>query len=147
MCQVSSNPAFRLAIEVCNASSDKLVRPVSLYFTDTIIQHTYSDAEDGGDDDAGGGDFDTLQAAHALVKRLHKYCPKLLLSVIPQLQEELAVDNLKIRLLATQTLGEMFAQMHHGSELTKERQVSSYSIGFCGSCEETNWQCGYESRY
>ncbi|PVF91902.1 hypothetical protein CPB86DRAFT_777592 [Serendipita vermifera] len=116
----SSNPAFRLAIEVCNASSDKLVRPVSLYFTDTIIQHTYSDGEEGGDDDAGGSDFDTLQAAHTLVKRLHKYCPKLLLSVIPQLQEELAVDNLKVRLLATQTLGEMFAQMHHGSELMKE---------------------------
>lgn len=51
---------------------------------------------------------------------MHRYCPKLLLSVIPQLQEEMAVDNVQIRLLATQTLGEMFAQVHHGVELMKE---------------------------
>jgi sister-chromatid-cohesion protein PDS5 len=51
---------------------------------------------------------------------MHRYCPKLLLSVIPQLQEEMAVDNFQIRLLATQTLGEMFAQVHHGVELMKE---------------------------
>lgn len=51
---------------------------------------------------------------------MHRHCPKLLLSVIPQLQEEMAVDDVQIRLLATQTLGEMYAQVEHGSELMRQ---------------------------
>lgn len=111
--------AFRVAVDVCNASSDKLVRPVSQYFTDTIAQHPYEDHEGDDEDGEGGRDYDAIQAAHALVKKMHRYCPKLLLSVIPQLQEEMSMDNVPVRLLATQTLGEMFGQVHHGVELMR----------------------------
>ena len=109
---------------MCNASSDKLVRPVCQYFTDTIVQHPYSDPEDGGEDGEGGRDFETVRAAHTLVKRMHRHCPKLLLSVIPQLQEEMSVDNVQIRLLATQTLGDMFAHKQYGTELMRDYRTT-----------------------
>jgi sister-chromatid-cohesion protein PDS5 len=55
---------------------------------------------------------------------MHRYCPKLLLSVIPQLQEEMSVDNIQIRLLATQTLSEMFAHKQYGSELMRDYRTT-----------------------
>ena len=55
---------------------------------------------------------------------MHRYCPKLLLSVIPQLQEEMSIDNVQIRLLATQTLGDMFAHKQHGSELMRDYRTT-----------------------
>jgi sister chromatid cohesion protein PDS5 len=94
---------------------------VCQYFTDTIVQHPFSDPEDDGE---GGRDFETVQEAHTLVKRMHRYCPKLLLNVIPQLQEEMSVDNIQIRLLATQTLGEMFSHKQYGSELMRDYRTT-----------------------
>jgi len=90
-------PAFRLATQVCNASSAKLQRYVCQYFTDIILQH--SDEED----------FEEIQKAHDLITRLNRFCPSLLHNVVPQLEEELRVDEVSIRVMATQTLGEMFA--------------------------------------
>jgi len=89
-------PAFRLATQVCNGSSTKLQRYVCQYFTDIILQH--SDEED----------FEEIQKAHDLIKRLNRFCPSLLHNVVPQLEEELRVDEVSIRIMATQTLGEMF---------------------------------------
>ncbi|KAF9652585.1 ARM repeat-containing protein [Thelephora ganbajun] len=90
-------PAFRLATQVCNGSSTKLQRYVCQYFTDIILQH--SDEEE----------FEEIQKAHDLVKRLNRFCPSLLHNVVPQLEEELRVDEVSIRIMATQALGEMFA--------------------------------------
>ena len=90
-------PAFRLATQVCNRSSTKLQRYVCQYFTDIILQH--SDEEE----------FEDIQKAHDLVKSLNRFCPSLLHNVVPQLEEELRVDEVSIRIMATQTLGEMFA--------------------------------------
>jgi sister chromatid cohesion protein PDS5 len=90
-------PAFRLATQVCNGSSTKLQRYVCQYFTDIILQH--SDEEE----------FEEIQKAHDLIKRLNRFCPSLLHNVVPQLEEELRVDEVSIRIMATQALGEMFA--------------------------------------
>lgn len=114
MAQAATTPAFKLAVEVCNASSEKLVRHVCQYFTDTIVQHRADDPEDEEE-----RDLETIRGAHNLVKRMHRYCPKLLMNVIPQLEEELRVDDLQIRTLATQTLGDMYAHLH-GSDLVKQ---------------------------
>ncbi|KAG9311776.1 armadillo-type protein [Chiua virens] len=64
-------------------------------------------------------DFDEIRTAHVLVKQLSKSCPSLLHSVIPQLEEELRVDQVQVRLIVTQALGEMFAEKG-GSDLIKK---------------------------
>ncbi|KAF9896479.1 hypothetical protein BX616_007378, partial [Lobosporangium transversale] len=52
-------------------------------------------------------DFKTV---HQLVIELNKAASALLLNVIPQLEEELKLTDVTIRILATKSLGEMFAE-------------------------------------
>ncbi|KAF9235796.1 armadillo-type protein [Melanogaster broomeanus] len=104
-------PAYRLAVQVCNATSDKLQRHVCQYFTDIIV----TSARDLDSD----SDFDEIRTAHDLVKQLSCSCPSLLHSVIPQLEEELRVDQVQVRLIVTQALGEMFAEKG-GADLVRK---------------------------
>jgi sister-chromatid-cohesion protein PDS5 len=94
-------------VQVCNATADKLQRHVCQHFTDIIVANSNHE------------DFDEIRVAHELIKRLHHSCPGLLHSVIPQLEEELRVDDVTLRSIATQTLGEMFADKG-GSDLVKK---------------------------
>ncbi|KAH9928578.1 armadillo-type protein [Amylocystis lapponica] len=75
-------PAYRLAVQ---------------YFTDIIVQHSRDE------------EFDEVRTAHDLIKQLNRSCPSLLHNVVPQLEEELRVEENQIRIMATQVLGEMFA--------------------------------------
>ncbi|KAG6833054.1 hypothetical protein H0H87_012065 [Tephrocybe sp. NHM501043] len=98
---------LRLAIQVCNSTADKLQRNVSQHFTDIIVANSRDE------------DFNEIRAAHELIKRLNHSCPGLLHSVIPQLEEELRVEEVTLRVLATQVLGEMFGDKS-GAELIKK---------------------------
>ncbi|KAH7926273.1 hypothetical protein BV22DRAFT_1128351 [Leucogyrophana mollusca] len=100
-------PAYRLAVQVCNATADKLQRHVCQYFTDIIVAHSRDE------------EFDEIRSAHDLVKQLSRSCPALLHSVIPQLEEELRVEEVQVRLIATQVLGEMFSEKG-GADLVKK---------------------------
>ncbi|KAJ7357896.1 hypothetical protein DFH08DRAFT_847475 [Mycena albidolilacea] len=83
--------AGRLAMQVS--------RHVSQYFTEIIIAERDEDLTE-------------IRTAHALIQliqRLWAACPALLPTVIPQLKEELQAEDLALRLLVTQTLGEMYA--------------------------------------
>ncbi|KAJ7039761.1 armadillo-type protein [Mycena alexandri] len=100
-------PAYRLAAQVCNSTADKLQRHVSQYFTEIIVAER--------DDD-----FTEIRTAHELIKRLYHSCPTVLPTVIPQLEEELQADELQLRLIVTQVLGEMFADQTSGLELTRQ---------------------------
>ncbi|CAG8556181.1 7930_t:CDS:10 [Paraglomus brasilianum] len=98
------NPAaYKLAYDLCNSAIDKLQRCVSQYFTHVIV----SAAEKSG---ASQEDLNSFKSAHDLIKGLNRSVPKLLSNVIPQLEEELKLDDLNLRLVATQVLGEMFAE-------------------------------------
>lgn len=107
-------PAYRLAVEVCNATSDKLQRHVCQYFTDIIVQQAQAE------------DFDEVRTAHELIKRLNHSCPSLLHNVVPQLEEELRVEEVQLRQMATQVLGEMFADKG-GGDLEK-KYASTWSL-------------------
>ncbi|KAG6876687.1 hypothetical protein C0993_001235, partial [Termitomyces sp. T159_Od127] len=98
---------YRLAVQVCNATADKLQRHVCQHFTDIIVANSQDE------------DLDEIRAAHELIKRLNHSCPGLLHSVIPQLEEELRVEEVSLRLIATQVLGEMFGDKG-GAELVKK---------------------------
>lgn len=96
-----------MAVQVCNATADKLQRHVCQHFTDIIVANSRDE------------DFTEIRTAHDLIKRLNHSCPGLLHSVIPQLEEELRVEDVTLRLIATQVLGEMFADKG-GAELAKK---------------------------
>jgi len=100
-------PAYRLAVQVCNATADKLQRHVCQYFTDIIVAHSQDE------------EFEEIRTAHELVKQLNRSCPSLLHSVVPQLEEELRVQDVQLRLIATQVLGEMFSDKG-GAESVKK---------------------------
>lgn len=93
-------PAYRLAVQVCKATADKLQRHVCQYFTDIIV------------DQAREERYEEVQTAHDLIQQLNRACPSLLHNVVPQLEEELRVEQVQLRIMSTQTLGEMFADKH-----------------------------------
>ncbi|KAF8899783.1 armadillo-type protein [Gymnopilus junonius] len=106
------NPAYRLAVQVCNAAADKLQRNVCQYFGDLLTAHHASTSHtrsSSPDDKDSTNEEESLRTSHALIKRLHSACPAVLHSVIPILETELRADGLGPRLMATQTLGEMYA--------------------------------------
>ena len=94
-------PGYRLAVQVCNGATDKLQRHICQYFGDLLTSNQSDDDEET--------DRDTMRTSHDLIKRLFRSCPGVLHSVIPILETELRSDGLDSRLLATQTLGEMYA--------------------------------------
>lgn len=55
-------------------------------------------------------DLEEAKKAHLLMRKINSVTPELLLNAMPLLQEEMKVDHLGIRQLATETLGEMFAE-------------------------------------
>ncbi|EIN08867.1 hypothetical protein PUNSTDRAFT_67344 [Punctularia strigosozonata HHB-11173 SS5] len=107
----SDQPAYQMAVNVCNATADKLQRHVCQYFTDIITARPTEEDEEA--------DYTEIEAAHALVKRLNRSCPALLHNVVPQLEEEMRVADIKLRVMATQVLGEMFAEKR-GADLMRK---------------------------
>lgn len=90
-------PAYRLAVSVCRETTDKLQRHVCQYFTDLIVSHSENE------------DYEQIEKAHELIKQLNRSVPALLHNVVPQLEEELRVEDTQLRIMATQVLGEMFS--------------------------------------
>ncbi|MCJ1378969.1 hypothetical protein MMC17_002068 [Xylographa soralifera] len=113
-------PAYNMAKMICNSCEDKMAREISKYFNDVIVEasassHQYRRSSrdmDDTDDPALGpteDDLKELYKAHRLLRELWRACPAVLQNVIPQLEAELSAENLQLRLLATETLGDIIA--------------------------------------
>jgi sister-chromatid-cohesion protein PDS5 len=111
-------PAYAMAKTICNSCEEKMAREVSKYFSDIILESTASSREnrrEGGDDDdaedsfvgASEQDLRELDKAHRLLRELWRASPAVLQNVIPQLEAELQAENVKLRQLATETLGDI----------------------------------------
>jgi sister chromatid cohesion protein PDS5 len=105
--QRMDQPAYRLAVQVCNATADKLQRHVCQYFTEVIVTNSKEE------------DFEEIRTAHELIRQLNRSCPSLLHSVMPQLEEELHAEDIQLRGIAAQVLGEMFSDKG-GGDLVKK---------------------------
>ncbi|KAI1261154.1 armadillo-type protein [Xylariaceae sp. FL1019] len=113
--------AYVMAKTVCNTCPDKMARYVGQYFSDVILDvsgkggHTngHKDDHDSDDDDGPSGpsesDFRELRKAHQLLRELWRAASNVLPNVVPQVDAELSADNISLRLLATETLGDMIA--------------------------------------
>jgi sister-chromatid-cohesion protein PDS5 len=120
------SPAYSIAKSLCNSCPDKMSRYVSQYFNDVIVDVSAKEnepfqknrqhrAKDGLLDDdlsifeASNDEFKELTKVHQLLQELWKACPVVLQNVVPQLEAELVADNVDLRVLATQTLGDMLS--------------------------------------
>ncbi|KAI1326404.1 armadillo-type protein [Xylariaceae sp. FL0255] len=113
--------AYVLAKTVCNLCSDKMARYIGQYFSDVILDVSgkgghggggRKDDDDSDDDNVNGpseADFKELRKAHLLLRELWRAAPTVLSNVVPQVDAELSADDLSLRLLATETLGDMIA--------------------------------------
>ncbi|CAH7672632.1 armadillo-type protein [Phakopsora pachyrhizi] len=144
---LKANPAaYRLAVDVCNACEDRLKQDVCRYFNDLLaagFRH-FTDQLDseGSDNDSSVAEegspraIQELEETHSLIKNVYRSCPGLLQSVIPQLEVGLQNSEVKLRSLAVQTLGELFAEQPIGSSTTT---LGSTSIMPKGSVTSAHW--------
>ncbi|KAI0393967.1 armadillo-type protein [Xylariaceae sp. FL0594] len=113
--------AYVMAKTVCNTCPDRMARYVGQYFSDVIMDMSGKgghangpkDDEQSGDEPPASGpaeaDLKELRKAHQLLRELWRAAPTVLSNVIPQVDAELSADNVSLRLLATETLGDMIA--------------------------------------
>ncbi|KAK6843128.1 Sister chromatid cohesion protein pds5 [Apiospora arundinis] len=112
--------AYVMAKTICNSCQDKMARYVSQYFSDVIMDVTSGKVATNGNDDEGESDndeptgpsesdFRELRKAHLLLRELWRAAPTVLQNVVPQIDAELSADNIQLRLLATETLGDMIS--------------------------------------
>ncbi|KAM0434424.1 hypothetical protein ACHAPT_003520 [Fusarium lateritium] len=117
----SEPPAYVMAKSICNGCSDKMARYVSQYFSDVILNassfatksngHRQGDGDDDEDAAQGPSDSDlkSLDQAHDLIRELWRAAPAVLLNVVPQVEAELSADNVYLRQIATETIGDMIS--------------------------------------
>lgn len=89
-----------MALDICFACPNVLQRRVCQYFSDALISVSGESSTD---------EFEEVKKTHNLILKINAAAPDLLLNVLPLLQEEMKVDQLNIRQLATETMGQMFA--------------------------------------
>ncbi|PWN42791.1 hypothetical protein IE81DRAFT_289632 [Ceraceosorus guamensis] len=98
-----ANPAaHQLAVEICDATKDRLQKHVAQYFSEILV--SVSEEDDVQDKEK------SLRNAHLLVAQINRAVPALLLNVIPALEQELRTDDTTARSIAIKTLGQMFAE-------------------------------------
>ncbi|KAK9455804.1 armadillo-type protein [Dipodascopsis uninucleata] len=100
-------PAYSMAKTICITCCDRMSRYVAQYFTDII----YDIISKSSSDDISDSDLKELKKAHGLILEIWKAAPEVLQNVIPQLEQELLVENTQIRLLATQTVGRIAGEI------------------------------------
>ena len=115
-------PAYNMAKAICQACPERMTSHISQYFNNVIIDASAS-AKSGSngmskgaqrrpnldESDEEGEDIKELSKAHRLIRELWRACPDVLQNVVPQLEAELSAESISLRLLATQTIGDLTA--------------------------------------
>ncbi|KAF2836720.1 sister chromatid cohesion and DNA repair protein [Patellaria atrata CBS 101060] len=120
-------PAYNMAKNICNSCSDKMGRHISQYFSSVIMDassfsgpnnpksrtHRKGSISDDSEDEGAHGpseeDLHEIEKAHRMLKELWRSSPAVLQEIIPQLEAEVNVTDVRLRSLATETLGDMIA--------------------------------------
>ncbi|KAJ5488657.1 hypothetical protein N7539_003547 [Penicillium diatomitis] len=113
-------PAYNMAKAICQACPERMTSHISQYFNNVIIDASAPKNHTNGnknasrkpnldDSDDEGEDIKELSKAHRLIRELWRACPEVLQNVIPQVEAELSAESVALRLLATQTIGDLAA--------------------------------------
>lgn len=124
------SPAYNMARSVCNSVTEKMSRHVGQYFNSVLIdasqsmggakagkakgrKRTYDDSDDESDSGLltppSDEDLQEVAKAHRLLRELWRSCPDIIRNVVPQIEAEIGTENLPLRVMAVQTLGDMIA--------------------------------------
>ena len=122
------SPAHNMARSVCNTCADKMTRFVGQYFSSVLMDASETVAtskssrvrgkkrtRDGSDDESDDGlltppaesDFDEVEKAHRLLRELWRSSPDVVRTIIPQMEAEVSAENVQLRTMAIQTVGDM----------------------------------------
>lgn len=113
-------PAYNMSKAICQACPERMTSHISQYFNNVIIDASGAAKTNGSskqshkkpnldDSDEEAEDIKELSKAHRLIRELWKACPEVLQNVVPQLEAELSTESVSLRLLATQTIGDLTA--------------------------------------
>lgn len=123
-------PAYNMAKNISNSCADKMARLISQYFSSVIMDATTSgpapvhksgkqrgrressigdENEDDRPRQVTEEDLHESRKAHRLLRELWRSTPMVLQDIIPQLEAELGAEDVQLRTLATETLGDMAA--------------------------------------
>ncbi|KAG4304091.1 hypothetical protein PORY_002455 [Pneumocystis oryctolagi] len=117
--KVQRSPAYTMAKQLCNICSERLQRYVCQYFTDIVFEANKSIDENFQTelDEMVLGD---VEKAHRLVYELYIVSPPILENIMPQLEQELMVENVMFRLLSTSTISEILSIKEQKVDFVKE---------------------------
>lgn len=117
-------PAYNMAKAICQACPERMTSHISQYFNNVIVdssaqptrpRNSHSSSKQSlkrahpDDSDEETEDIKELAKAHRLIRELWRACPEVLQNVVPQLEAELSAESVPLRLLATQTTGDLTA--------------------------------------
>ncbi|KAJ2159386.1 Sister chromatid cohesion protein pds5 [Coemansia sp. RSA 552] len=111
-----SAAARAVAGDVAAGAAEALQKHIFQHFNEAIVEA--ATRRRAGD----SGALDELRAAHDLIRELNRAAPATLLNVVPQIEEELGVDDAEIRELATGALGAMLGD--NGFTLAKRHAAA-----------------------
>ena len=125
-------PAYGMAKNICTSCPDKMARLVSQYFN-SIYSHASDHADvdrprrsankaktarnaidDDEDDEVTShepteDELNSLRKTHRLLRELWRSSATVIQNIVPQLEAELTADNVDIRVLATETVGDLIS--------------------------------------
>ncbi|KXT07029.1 hypothetical protein AC578_7285 [Pseudocercospora eumusae] len=124
------SPAYSMARSICNTCEETMIRQIGSYFNSVLIdassvsaaskpnksrskKRTHDESEDEDDSSVlvqpSDEDLQEAAKAHRLLRELWRACPAVIQNVIPQIEAETAVENVPLRVLAVQSIGDMIA--------------------------------------
>lgn len=93
----TSVPGFSFTLKLCSVNADSLSRLVTGFMSETVYELTNHEILD----------IDKLNKVHLIIVEVWRYVPQMLATVMGLVNNELEVDDERIRVLATQAIGEM----------------------------------------
>ncbi|KAM0716615.1 hypothetical protein Q7P37_008060 [Cladosporium fusiforme] len=124
------SPAYNVARSICSQCTEPLSIAVSNYYSSVLIdaseapvssklgkskgrKRTHAESEDESDDGLmtppAEQDFGDVEKAHRLLRELWRTSSDVIDGVVPQITSEMKAENVQIRTLAVQTVGDMIA--------------------------------------
>ncbi|KAB8349739.1 hypothetical protein FH972_023754 [Carpinus fangiana] len=117
--------SYTIAAMVCTSCAERMALYVAQYFSSIIVdavsldtpkaksktkRHTVStDLDEDVEQGPSEEDLKELDKAHRLLRELWRASPRVIANVIPQIESELQTENVHLRTLATETIGDMAA--------------------------------------
>jgi sister-chromatid-cohesion protein PDS5 len=122
------SPAYNVARSICSQCTGPLSTAIATYYTSVLIdaseapskfskskgrKRTHDESEHESDDGMATPpaeqDFRDVEKAHRLLRELWRTSSDVIDGVVPQVTSEMKAENVQIRTLAVQTVGDMIA--------------------------------------